>query len=521
MQIQNLTLIHQKDLRTIVQDFSFSLLPGDKTVIIGEEGNGKSTLLKWMYDPALVQDYACGPNGLAAEKAGIRMTEGQLLGYLPQELTESEKVLTVYEFYCGSPVFFDQTPRDLASVAAQLKLPPDFFYYDQPVRLLSGGERVKMQMARLLLEKPDVLLLDEPSNDIDVDTLEWLEELIRRAPQPVLFVSHDETLIERTANGVIHLEKLERGRSVRCTIARQPYREYIRRRLDSIEKQTQLAQNEEREYRKQMDRFYHIQQQVEHQQAAISRQNPSGGRLLKKKMKAVKSQERRFEREHENRTQAPHTELAILIAFDPAVLLPSGKTVLDFSLDRLTVEAPDCSADRVLARDIQLRVMGGEKICITGPNGCGKSTLMKQIARQLLPRTDLKVSYMPQNYEEQLDLDQSPLEWLAVTGDKEESTRIRTYLGSMRYTPDEMLHPMRELSGGQKAKILFLKMILSGANVLLLDEPTRNFSPLSNPVIRQVLRDFGGSIISVSHDRKYMEEVVDSVYRLTESGLQK
>ena len=128
---------------------------------------------------------------------------------------------------------------------------------------------------------------------------------------------------------------------------------------------------------------------------------------------------------------------------------------------------------------------------------------------------------MPQNYEDQLDLSLSPLEWLSITGDKEETTKIRTYLGSMRYTPDEMFHPMQELSGGQKAKILFLKMILSGANVLLLDEPTRNFSPLSNPVIRQVLKEFGGSIISISHDRKYIEEVADTVYELTPRGLVK
>ena len=126
---------------------------------------------------------------------------------------------------------------------------------------------------------------------------------------------------------------------------------------------------------------------------------------------------------------------------------------------------------------------------------------------------------MPQNYEEQLDLSLSPLEWLSATGDKEETTQIRTYLGSMRYTPDEMFHPMRELSGGQKAKILFLKMILTGANVLLLDEPTRNFSPLSNPVVRQVLRDFGGTIISISHDRKFIGEVADTIYELSEKGL--
>ena len=314
---------------------------------------------------------------------------------------------------------------------------------------------------------------------------------------------------------VIHLEKLERGRSVRHTVVRQPYREYIQQRQDNIDRKTALAANEEREYRKQMDRFYHIQQQVEHRQATVSRQAPSEGRLLKKKMKAVKSQERRFEREQENRTEVPHTELAIMVSFDEAIALPPGKRVLDFELSHLTVE------DRTLAVDLSLQVMGGEKVCIVGRNGCGKSTFMKLLAAALLPRTDLKVCYMPQNYEDQLDLSLSPLEWLSITGDKEETTKIRTYLGSMRYTPDEMFHPMSELSGGQKAKILFLKMILSGANVLLLDEPTRNFSPLSNPVIRQVLRNFGGSIISISHDRKYIEEVVDTVYELTPQGLAK
>lgn len=507
LQIQNVTLIHQKDLRTIVENLSFSLQPGDKAVIIGEEGNGKSTLLKWIYDPALVQDYV--------QAEGRRLLDGQLLAYLPQELPESQQAQSVYEFYAESPVFYDQTPRELARIAAQLGLGADFYYSDQPVRLLSGGERVKMQLARILLEKPDILLLDEPSNDIDIETLEWLERFINQSELPVLFVSHDEKLIENTANLIIHLEKLERGRSVRHTIVRQSYRQYAQNRLAAIEKQTQLAHSEEREYRKQMERFYHIQQQVEHQQNTISRQDPAGGRLLKKKMKAVKSQERRFEREHEPRTQVPHTELAIMVAFDSAIALPAGKRVLDLSLSHLTVES------RTLAPALSLRVMGGEKVCIVGRNGCGKSTLMKIIAQEMLPRTDIKVCYMPQNYEDQLDLSLSPLEWLSITGDKEETTQIRTYLGSMRYTPDEMFHPMRELSGGQKAKILFLKMILSGANVLLLDEPTRNFSPLSGPVIRQILKDFGGSIISISHDRKYIEEVADTVYELSNHGLVK
>jgi ATPase subunit of ABC transporter with duplicated ATPase domains len=116
-------------------------------------------------------------------------------------------------------------------------------------------------------------------------------------------------------------------------------------------------------------------------------------------------------------------------------------------------------------------------------------------------------------------LDITPVEFLDDTGDKEIRTRIRTYLGSLKYTADEMDHPIRELSGGQKAKVLLLKMSLSDANVLILDEPTRNFSPLSGPVIRKMIASFPGAVISVSHDRKYIEEVCTKIYTLTDEGL--
>lgn len=175
---------------------------------------------------------------------------------------------------------------------------------------------------------------------------------------------------------------------------------------------------------------------------------------------------------------------------------------------------------RILAEGIHLKIKGSEKICMIGANGAGKTTLLKKIAEELLNRNDIKAEYMPQTYEDLLDLDVTPVDYLDKTGDKEERTRIRTYLGSLKYTPDEMEHPIRELSGGQKAKVLLLRMSLSGANVLILDEPTRNFSPLSGPVIRKMLREFPGAVISISHDRKYIEEVCDKIYQLNPNGLQ-
>ncbi len=116
-------------------------------------------------------------------------------------------------------------------------------------------------------------------------------------------------------------------------------------------------------------------------------------------------------------------------------------------------------------------------------------------------------------------MEKTPVDFLDTTGYQEDRTKIRTYLGSLKYTASEMEHPVRELSGGQKAKVLLLKLSLSKANVLILDEPTRNFSPLSGPVIRQMLKEFRGAVISISHDRKYIDEVCDKVYRMTEVGL--
>lgn len=136
-----------------------------------------------------------------------------------------------------------------------------------------------------------------------------------------------------------------------------------------------------------------------------------------------------------------------------------------------------------------------------------------------MQRRDIRAAYMPQNYEELLAPDSTPVEYLSRTWDKEENTRIRTYLGSMKYTVQEMDHAIRDLSGGQKAKLLLLKMSMEHRNVLILDEPTRNFSPLSGPVIRELLKNFPGAIISVSHDRKYIGEVCGRVLELDSEGL--
>ena len=144
-----------------------------------------------------------------------------------------------------------------------------------------------------------------------------------------------------------------------------------------------------------------------------------------------------------------------------------------------------------------------------GPNGVGKSTLLKQVRDWLTDRPGLRLGYMPQDYRQVLPQDQTPLDFLQESGSQEEKTKLMTYLGSLRFDPDEMRHPISQLSGGQQAKLLLLKLNLMEVNVLLLDEPSRNFSPLSQAEVRQIFRDFPGAILAVSHDQLFLDQVCD------------
>lgn len=183
-------------------------------------------MLKLLYDSSLVEPYV--------EWTGEVMDNGLRKGYLAQELRPEELSAPVWEFCQSSPAFQEADPGALSRCARQVGLELDTFYDWRPMSTLSGGERVKLRLALLLLDDPDVLLLDEPSNDLDLDTLTWLEGVLLSCQAPVLYISHDETLLERTANVVIHLERLRRRTLPRCTVARTDYRSYVSARAGGL-----------------------------------------------------------------------------------------------------------------------------------------------------------------------------------------------------------------------------------------------------------------------------------------------
>lgn len=506
LSVQHLTLIHEKDLRPLVEDLSFTLSGQDKLAVIGEEGNGKSTLLKALHDPALIENYARITGSISAPH--------EKTGYLPQEFPAECRDMPVYAFCMQQEAFQLLPPRELNALCAQLHLDPDLLYADCPVSALSGGEKVKVQLLLTLCQQPTMLLLDEPSNDLDLGTLRFLENFIRTSDLPILFISHDEKLLSRTATRILHLEMAYHKTTPRWTLSNTPYDVYMANRSRDLAAQEQQAQMEKRQERIRQEKFDRIYQAVEHAQETISRANPSGGRLLKKKMKAVKSLEKRFEREKENQTQRPNIEYAIDAAFEGDNTLPNGKTVLDMHIQPLT------AGNRILAESLQIRITGPEKIIILGENGCGKTTLLRHVHAQLAARKDIRSVYMPQRYEDVLNESLTPIQFLHTRGDKEQLTKVRTYLGAFKMTREEMNHPIRDLSGGQKAKLLLLHMILQEANVLILDEPTRNLSPLSAPVFREMLTSFPGAVICVTHDRVLMEQWPGRILLLNRLGLQ-
>lgn len=508
MIIKNLTIKTLKE-RVLIEDLSFTLNKGDKMAIIGEEGNGKSTLIKWLINDDSVKEYST--------YTGTIDRENQKIGYLPQFIKEEWNTQTVSDFLLKETPNSDipwemyNELEQYVTLITKMGLKKDIIEKEQLIKTLSGGEKIKLQLVKIMLSKPDIYILDEPTNDLDIDTLEWLEDFMLGIDEPILFISHDEFLLKAVANRILHLEQLKRKQAPIHTIENISYEEYVEKRGYLVARQNKIAEKEKALHQKQMNRWRQIYQKVDHDLNAVSRQDPHTGQLLKKKMKNVQSVKERLDKKE--LTERRETEEAIDIFLDSSITIPMNKVILDYHLNELKIE------NQLLAKDINLFVKGPEKVIIVGNNGSGKSTFFHLLVEHMKNNSTMKVGVMPQDYRTIIDNQIKPFEFIAESSKKEDITEARLLLGRLKLTSQEMEKPMVELSGGQIAKIILAKFIYDKSEVLLLDEPTRNLSPLSNPVIRKMLEEFNGAIIAISHDRAFIEEVADIVYELTTTGL--
>ncbi|CJO66192.1 ABC transporter ATP-binding protein [Streptococcus pneumoniae] len=347
---------------------------------------------------------------------------------------------------------------------------------------------------------------------MDLETVDWLKGQMRKIRQTVIFISHDEDFLSETADTIVHLRLVKHRKEAETLVEHLDYDSYSEQRKANFARQTQQAANDQRAYDKTMEKHQRVKQNVE--TALRATKDSTAGRLLAKKMKTVLSQEKRYERAAQAMTQKPLEEEEIRLFFSDIQPLPTSKVLIQLEKENLSI------GERILVQELQLTVRGQEKIGIIGPNGIGKSTLLAKLQQLFNAKREISLGYMPQDYQQKLQLDLSPIAYLSKTGEKEELQKIQSHLASLNFSYPEMQHQIRFLSGGQQGKLLLLDLVLRKPNFLLLDEPTRNFSPTSQPEIRKLFATYPGGLITVSHDRCFLKEICSIIYRLTEHGLE-
>ena len=473
----------------VFDDASFSIERGERVGLLGRNGAGKTTLLR------LIE------GGLLPEQGVVERADALRVARLIQEIP-ADDAGSVWDLVAGA---FGASGRDAAlmraggaptgdaaaawavapaveTAIARLGLDPD-----QPFATLSGGLKRRAALARALATDPDILLLDEPTNHLDVEAIEQLETLLLRESQRgLLFVTHDRAFLERIATRIV---ELDRGRLSSWACG---YRTYLERR------EQQLAEEEAAAAR--LDK--RIAEEAEWASKNVSaRRTKSVGRLRElERLRSVRAAQRK---------RPGELRMAIQEAEN------SGRLVCETR--GLGFAFPDRSP---LVKDLSTFIMRGDRIGIIGPNGCGKTTLIRCLLGELAPTTGevrtgtrLEVVYFDQS-REWLDPDRSVVDTVADGNDRvtvDGRTRhVHGYLQDFLFSSERARVPVRLLSGGERARLLLARLFLKPSNVLVLDEPTNDLDTETLELLEHLLATYPGTVIVVSHDRAFLNAVVTS-----------
>ena len=364
---------------------------------------------------------------------------------------------------------------------------------DKPISILSGGEKTRVLLGKLLLKKPTLLLLDEPTNHLDSEAIEWLEVFLKQYKGTVILISHDRYFLDQVVNRIfeIHNKKLKTYNG--------NYSDFIK--ASAIEKELELKKFEDQ------------QKDIKKQEESIERLKAFG---REKHLKRARSKEKALAKVDVLDKPEAYRKKA-KIEFNPSVT--SGNDVLqlrDISMGY---------GERILFKDLNLDIYRGEKVALIGANGIGKSTLFKIIMNEITPLsgdikfgTNVNVSYFHQE-QKTLNLDNTIIDEIWEDNKQLTQTSLRTMLGAFLFEGEEVFKKISTLSGGERARVAILKLILSNANLLLLDEPTNHLDIDSKEVLEEALSSYTGTIFTISHDRYFLNTVVDKVMVLDENGI--
>ena len=364
---------------------------------------------------------------------------------------------------------------------------------DKPISILSGGEKTRVLLGKLLLKKPTLLLLDEPTNHLDSEAIEWLEVFLKQYKGTVILISHDRYFLDQVVNRIfeIHNKKLKTYNG--------NYSDFIK--ASAIEKELELKKFEDQ------------QKDIKKQEESIEKLKAFG---REKHLKRARSKEKALAKVDVLDKPEAYRKKA-KIEFNPSVT--SGNDVLqlrDISMGY---------GERILFKDLNLDIYRGEKVALIGANGIGKSTLFKIIMNEITPLsgdikfgTNVNVSYFHQE-QKTLNLDNTIIDEIWEDNKQLTQTSLRTMLGAFLFEGEEVFKKISTLSGGERARVAILKLILSNANLLLLDEPTNHLDIDSKEVLEEALSSYTGTIFTISHDRYFLNTVVDKVLVLDENGI--
>lgn len=492
--------------KTIIKDISLSFFPGAKIGLLGLNGSGKSTVLRIMA-------------GVDKEFEGdVQWQPNMTIGYLPQEpqldadktvreevesgmgevMEAQAKLEAVYAAYAEPDADFDKLAEEQAKweniiaasgsdlstqldiAADALRLPP----WDAKIGPLSGGEKRRVALCKLLLSKPDMLLLDEPTNHLDAESVEWLEQFLVRFPGTVVAVTHDRYFLDNAAEWIL---ELDRGHGI-------PWKGNYSSWLDQKQARLALEESQESSRRKALNT-----------ELEWVRQNPKARQAKSKSRLARYEEMANAEYQKRNETQE--------------IFIPAGERLGDQVIEFNGVSK--AFKDRLLLDNLSFSVPAGAIVGIIGPNGAGKSTLFKMITGKEQPDSGevkigstVKMAYVDQSRDA---LSDAKTVFDEISGGSDiltvgrYETPSRAYIGRFNFKGGDQQKIVGQLSGGERGRLHLAKTLISGGNVLLLDEPSNDLDVETLRALEDALLEFAGCVLVISHDRWFLDRIATHI----------
>ena len=509
-------------VENIIENISFTVNDNEKVGLIGLNGAGKTTLFNILTE------------NLEPDSGEIYVAKGKKLGYLKQNtIIESnmsimDEMLLIFDDVIRMEEKLHELSHKISSISeekgsAELEalmntyseLSEQFVEadgysfrsiikgvlkglgfsedeFDKPINILSGGQKSRVMLAQLLLKKADILLLDEPTNHLDIEAISWLEKYIKNFKGAVIIISHDRYFLDNTVNRIFLME----NKSLKSFNGN--YTEFVKKRKIELEQAMKQYDEYEREIERQeeMIRRLHAYGSKRNIRQAFSRQKALD-KIKKMDKPSVGSQK-------------------FKLKFTPRI--NSGRDVL--SVNNVAVSFDD----QQVFKNVNLKIYKGEKVGIIGPNGIGKSTLLKIIAKIIKDYSGeieyghyVNIGYYDQE-QTNLNNENTVIDEIWDEVPNLNYYTIRKYLAQFLFYGDDIYKLIEDLSGGEKGRLSLLKLMTSNANFLLLDEPTNHLDIDSKEVLEDSLINYEGTILVVSHDRYFLNKVVNKIYDLSEDG---